>query len=81
MHFYWIFWSICAVFLGYKLVAISMRIEKHLSVITAYRILNEYKQQVDRGNADPIMERTVREADEMLRRSVGLMVVREDEND
>ena len=81
MQFYWIFWSICAVFLGYAIVSILTKIEKHLSVIAAYRILSEYKEHVDRGDADPIMERTVREADEMLLKSVGLMVIRKDEND
>lgn len=81
MQFYWIFWSICAVFFGYGIVSILTKIEKHLSVITAYQILNKYKEQIDRGDADPIMERTVKEADEMLLKSVGLMVVKEDKND
>lgn len=81
MQFYWVLWSICAVFLGYTIVSILTKIEKHLSVITAYQILNKYKEQIDRGDADPIMERTVKEADEMLRKSVGLMVIRKDEND
>lgn len=81
MQFYWVFWSICAAFLEYAIVSILTKIERHLSVITAYQILNKYKEQIDRGNADPIMERTVREADEMLQKSVGLMVVRKDEND
>ena len=81
MNFYWVFWSICTVFLGYGIVSILTKIERHLSVITAYRILSEYKEKIDHGDADPLMERTVREADEMLRQSIGLMVIREDEND
>lgn len=81
MQFYWVLWSVCGVFIGYGIVSLLMRIEKHLSVLTAYRILNDFHQQVDRGEADPITERTVREADEMLRKSIRLMVVKEDEND
>ena len=81
MNFYWVFWSVSVVFLGYKIVSLMIRIEKHLEVLATYKIMDNFREKLAKGEVDPMEKKAFEAFNDSINDAFKIIVLNGDEDD